>query len=171
MSSEFLDSGNYDFEALEKQRLEEQKRRGLKSGTKSFKAEEFKGEEEDDYVSQAPRSEFERPIGGAKVEFEDDPEQFAREQEENLKELEDIPSNKRAVADALNQIFDEDIIKHMFSSKWQQREKGYEMANSYTLSILQKADDVIAIQKLIFGVIQEGLMDKIVQVNLKAMKI
>lgn len=82
-----------------------------------------------------------------------------------------MPLDKRAKADALSQIFDEDIIKHMYSSKWQQREKGYEMANGYTLSILQKADDVIAVQKLIFDVIQEGLMDKIVQVNLKAMKI
>ena len=44
------------------------------------------------------------------------------------------------------------------------------MANGYTLSILQKAEDIISIQKIIFGVIQEGLMDKNIQVNLKAMK-
>lgn len=44
------------------------------------------------------------------------------------------------------------------------------MANGYTLSILQKADDIISTQKIIFGVIQEGLMDKNLQVNLKAMK-
>lgn len=105
-----------------------------------------------------------------KPDFGDDPEQFLKEQEENLKELDDIPSNKRAVAESLGQIFDEEIIKHMFSSKWQHREKGYEMANGYTISILQKADDVATVQKILYGVIQEGLMDKIVQVNLKAMK-
>ena len=100
----------------------------------------------------------------------DNAEKFMKDREEDLKEIDDIPANKRAIAESLGQIFDEDIIKHMFSSKWQHREKGYEMANGYTLSILQKADDIISTQKIIFGVIQEGLMDKNLQVNLKAMK-
>jgi hypothetical protein len=160
--------------------LEEEERRKRIKENRLVKNEEVKEEQLDENGSgyhdriqpnEKPSTGHSKSLGINKVDFDDDPEQFAKDMEENLKEIEDVPIEKRAIADSLSQIFDEDIIKHMFSSKWQQRVKGYEMANGYTLSILQKSDDVIAIQKLIFSVIQEGMMDKILHVNLKAMKI
>lgn len=158
---------------------EEERRKRIKENI-LVKNEEVKEEQLDEYgpdhpdrfqVNNKPSTSYSKTLSTNRVDFDDNPEQFAKDMEENLKEVEDVPIEKRAIADSLSQIFDEDIIKHMFSSKWQQRVKGYEMANGYTLSILQKSDDVIAIQKLIFSVIQEGMMDKILHVNLKAMKI
>ena len=138
-------------------------RKMIKS-SKTPKNEDSKQDEDYELESQSfnqPLNLSDRPLGQNKFDLEDDPEQFQREQEENLKEVEDVPMNKRAMAETLSQIFDEDIIKHILSTKWQQRVKGFEMANGYTLAVLQKADDIIAVQNLIFSVIQEGLMDKV----------
>jgi hypothetical protein len=148
--------------------LEEEKRRKLKSGRSNIN-EENKSQLNENQDSSS-QFQNDRPIRKEKVEFEDDPEKFAKYQEENLKELDDLPREKLEIADQLSQILDEEIIRHMFSTKWQQREIGFEMTNGYLGSILQKADDVISVQKLIFSIIQEGLNDKIIQVNIKAMK-
>lgn len=162
-SNHGLDSGNYDFEALEKERLEEEKRR------KQIKEGMLQAQEESK-TSNLPRDGYNDPNGSSfiqdqppKVNFDENPETFAKELEENLKEVEDVPVEKREMADDLSQLFDENIIKHILSTKWQQRVKGFEMANRYTLSILQKSDDVIQVQNVILSVIEEGLMDKVSQ--------
>ncbi|CAI2387590.1 unnamed protein product [Moneuplotes crassus] len=169
-----LYSGNYDFEALEKERLEEEERRKMIKQEINTTNEESKMPHIQSQINGESFKEGslanDRIPGHHKINFDDNPEEFARELEENLKEVEDVPADKREMAESLSQIFDEDIIKHILSTKWQQRVKGFEMANGYTLSILQKADDIIAVQNLIFSVIEEGLMDKIHHVNLKAMK-
>ena len=178
-----LYSGNYDFEKIEQERLEEEKRIKERINDKSsLRNENFKNEQDFDdeemtFSEKGDEIDLERRAGnlGQPIDFstvnDDKKEEFLKEQEEKLKELDDIPTDKRELSDALGQILDEDILKHIFSQKWQQREKGYEMANGYTLSILQKSDDVGATQKLLFQLIQEGLEDKIIQIQQGAMKI
>lgn len=117
-----------------------------------------------------------KPIDFSKVEDKKSSEQSGPTQEMNSSFNEEIDPSEIHRAGPYFEFFKKDTVRKLFSRRWQNKEDGYSClieelksnAESSGTDAVHMADKRQELMNLLLSAVERGMMDKIVQVKMKA---